>query len=63
MGIEFGEKLLYKRKSQAKADKINPRWEYGVFVGVRARSGELWIATLDGRHHQGRVRALESGAE
>ena len=42
MGIEFGEKLLYsyKRKSQAKADKINPRWEYGVFVGVRAWSGE-----------------------
>ena len=26
LGVEFGEKLLYKRKAQSKADKINPRW-------------------------------------
>ena len=48
LGVEFGEKLLYKRKAQSKADKINPRWEYGIFVGVRAKSGELWIANRDG---------------
>ena len=58
MGIEFGEKLLYKKKAQSKADKINPRWEYGVFVGVRAKSGELWIATLDGIVKAGSARRI-----
>ena len=47
LGIEFGEKLLYKVKPQSKLEKINPRFEYGIFVGVRRRSGEVWIATKD----------------
>ena len=47
LGIEFGEKLLYKVKPKDKNEKINPRWEYGIFVGVRRRSGELWIAIKD----------------
>ncbi len=46
--IAVGEKLLYKRKLKGKMDTISPRWDYGVFVGVCARSGELWIATWDG---------------
>ena len=47
LGIEFGEKLLYKVKAQTKQEKINSRWEYGIFIGVRRRSGELWIAIKD----------------
>ena len=48
MGLEFGEKVLWKTKDQAKMNKVNARWQYGIFVGARARSGELWIATLQG---------------
>ena len=46
-GVEFGEKLLWmkRQKDNQKMGKIEARWEYGVFVGVRRRSGELWIAT------------------
>ena len=28
--------------------KINARWQYGVFIGVRRRSGEIYVATEDG---------------
>ena len=44
LGVEFGEKLLDKVKPTAKLEKINSRWEFGIFVGVRRRSGEVWIA-------------------
>ena len=37
--VEFGEKLLYKVKPTAKLEKINSRWELGIFVGIRRRSG------------------------
>ena len=47
MGLEFGEKVLYKVKRDTKMGKLRSRWEYGIFVGVRQRSGEVWIATPD----------------
>ena len=34
-------------KLGGKLEKINPRWEYGIFVGVRRKSGEVWIATRE----------------
>ena len=48
LGLEFGEKVLYRKKAKTKMDKINSRWAYGIFVGVRPRSGELWVATPEG---------------
>ena len=48
LGIEFGEKLLYKLKADGKMAKIRDRWEYAIFVGVRRRSGEVWLAA-DGK--------------
>jgi hypothetical protein len=48
LGIEFGEKLMYKKKLRDKAAKFEGRWELGIFVGVRVISGELWIATPEG---------------
>jgi hypothetical protein len=47
LGIEFGEKVLFKLKPAQKMEKINPRWEYGIFVGVRRRSGEIWVSTKE----------------
>ena len=45
MGVEFGEKLLFRRRTGQKMEKLNERWQYGIFVGVRRRSNELMIAT------------------
>ena len=39
MAIEFGEKLLWKARQKNKLEKLNPRWEYGVFVGVATKEG------------------------
>ena len=29
-------------------EKINARWHYGIFAGVKRRSNELQVATVDG---------------
>jgi hypothetical protein len=47
LGLEFGEKVLYKVKPKEKMEKINARWEHGIFVGIRKRSNEIWIAIKD----------------
>ena len=47
LGLEFGEKVLWKSPAGAEMEKINPRWGYGLFMGVRARSTELIIADRD----------------
>ena len=47
MGVEFGEEVLYKARFKQQLEKINARWEYGIFAGIRNRSNELWIATED----------------
>ena len=36
---------MYEIKKKQKLEKLNARWEYGVFVGVRRRSNELLAAT------------------
>ena len=48
LGLEFGEKLMWKKKPKLKMDKIGSRWEYGIFLGIRPRSGEVWVATEEG---------------
>eukprot|EP00973_Karenia_brevis_P003942 544497-Karenia_brevis.AAC.1 len=39
VGIKFGEKVLYMRARGSKMEKIKPRMEYGIFVGVNRKSG------------------------
>ena len=48
LGLEFGEKILYKMRKGQKMEKINARWEFGIFVGIKRKSNELWIATKEG---------------
>ena len=48
LGLEFGEKLMWKTRMGEKQAKIRARWAYGIFVGVRRKSGEVWVATEDG---------------
>ena len=58
MAIELGEKLLWKVHQKNKLEKLNPRWEYGVFVGVKVISGETWVATDEGLQAVRSVRGL-----
>ena len=47
IGVEFGEKVLWKfpvHGLDQKMQKINARWGYGFFLGVRSTSGELIVA-------------------
>ena len=37
------KKVLWKLPTGAKMEKINARWGYGLFIGVRAKSNELII--------------------
>ena len=39
---------MYKLKAEDKMAKIKERWDYGIFFGVRRKSGEVWIAA-DGK--------------
>ena len=48
LGVEFGEKLLWKVRPKERLEKIQPRWEYGIFVGVKRKGGEVWVATKEG---------------
>ena len=48
LGVEFGEKVLYKLKKGNKMEKLNARWDYGIFVGIRRRSNEVMVSTKEG---------------
>jgi hypothetical protein len=46
IGLEFGERVMWKHSPGRFMDKINARWGQGMFVGVKAKSNELII--IDG---------------
>ena len=33
VGLEFGEKILWRKKKANKMAKLRSRWAYGIFVG------------------------------
>ena len=48
LAVEFGEKLLWKVRRAGKQEKMNARWEYGVFVGIKPNTGEILVAVKGG---------------
>ena len=49
LGLEFGEKVLFKRKIKSNfMEKVLPRWDYGVFLGIKQVSGQLMVMGQDG---------------
>ena len=46
--MEFGECVLYMTPGITGKDKLDPRWEKGIWLGNRDRSGEAIIGTPDG---------------
>ena len=47
------------RRENPHLSLVSPKREYGIFVGVRARSGELWVAMPEGAR---KVRAVRRTA-
>ena len=39
-------------------EKLNPRWEYGIFVGVRRRSNEVVVVTEEGLEEARSVKRI-----
>ena len=39
---------MYKKKRGSKFEKINARWEKGIFVGIRRKSNEVMSVTPEG---------------
>ena len=39
-------------------DKLSSKWEFGIFVGIRQKSGEIWVADRNGVHKARSVRRL-----
>ena len=46
--MEFGEKVLWRKKKGDRMAKLRSRWSFGVFLGVRSKSGEMWVAAKIG---------------
>ena len=46
--VEFGECILYKTAGLKGKDKMEVRWQSGVFLGVNDTSGEIRVGTSEG---------------
>ena len=58
IAVEFGERLLWRVRRVGKQEKMNARWDYGVFVGIRPESGEVLVAVKEGIQAVRSVRRL-----
>ena len=63
--LPFGEKCMYKplQKSGERQNKMEQRYEYGVYLGTSARTGELFIGTQEGVIKSRSIRRLAEGAQ
>ena len=46
--VPFGEKVLARPISSEPLNRINPRYKFGVWLGVRNNSAECFVATGEG---------------
>ena len=48
LGSEFGEKVLLMKVTKGKMmAELRSKWDCGIFVGMRPRSNEIWVATAE----------------
>ena len=45
---EFGECIWYLRPESKGVDKLDSRWEDGIYVGLRVESGEIFVMNENG---------------
>ena len=55
LGVEFGERIMWKEKPVGALRKMIPQWQLGIFLGVKLSSGEMILADDKGEIHWART--------
>ena len=54
--VPFGEKVLARRVTTEPMNRMNPRYQYGIWLGMRNISAECFIGNAEGRRLEPRDR-------
>ena len=57
--VPFGEKVLARPISSEPLNRMNPRYTFGVWLGVRSNSTECFVETIEGAFRSREVRRIE----
>ena len=57
--VPIGEKVLARRVTTEPRNRMNPRYQYGVWLGMRNNSAEYFIGNADGVFRAREIRRLE----
>ena len=57
--VPFGEKVLARRITTEPMNRMNPRYQYGIWLGMRNNSAECFIGNADGVFRAREIRRLE----
>ena len=57
--VPFGEKVLARKNTTGPRNRMNPRCQYGVWLGMRNNSAECFIGNADGVFRAREIRRLE----
>ena len=57
--VPFGEKVLARRVTTAPMNRMNPRYQYGIWLGMRNNSAECFIGSAGGVFRAREIRRLE----
>ena len=57
--VPFGEKVLARQITTDPRNRMNPRYQYGVWLGMRSNNEECFIGNADGVFRTREIRRLE----
>ena len=57
--VPFGEKVLGRKITTDQMNRMNPKYQYGVWLGMRNNSAECFIGNADGVFRAHEIRGLE----
>ena len=57
--VPFGEKVLARQITTNPRNRMNPRYQYGICLGMRSNSAECFIGNADGVFRGREIRRLE----
>ena len=57
--VPFGEKVLAGQVTREPRNRMNPRYQYGIWLGMRKNSAECFVGNADGVFRAREVRRLE----
>ena len=57
--VPFGEKVLARKITADPMNRMNPRYHYGIWLGMRNNSAECFIGNADGAIRAREIRRLE----